>query len=301
MYQKVLVPLDESVEADDVQALVQDDVAQDAEIVLLQVIPPPKTHAEGGHVILGSQQEDYDRHKAMSYLKTFIQRQPRSTLQWRPEVAVSESVAEGILSFAAREPVDLIAMSTRDRQLLARYVKVNIATEVEHGASAPVRVLRAQESPSTRMLEQVDIFRDLFPHQVEKIVALGERVHIPSGETLGKGGEHGETLFVIIEGEADLSAHSEIGEIAVRVAGPGEAFPLATLLASGTLITSGESLTDMELLTIPRRPLLDLCTTDTQIGMGIYSAVGRIFAQRYSVTLAQLAITGERELRNAAA
>ena len=301
MYQKVLVPLDESVEADDVQALVQDDVAQDAEIVLLQVIPPPKTHAEGGHVILGSQQEDYDRHKAMSYLKTFIQRQPRSTLQWRPEVAVSESVAEGILSFAAREPVDLIAMSTRDRQLLARYVKVNIATEVEHGASAPVRVLRAQESPSTRMLEQVDIFRDLFPHQVEKIVALGERVHIPAGETLGKGGEHGETLFVIIEGEADLSAHSEIGEIAVRVAGPGEAFPLATLLASGTLITSGEALTDMELLTIPRRPLLDLCITDTQIGMGIYSAVGRIFAQRYSVTLAQLAITGERELRNAAA
>ena len=301
MYQKVLVPLDESVEADDVQALVQDDVAQDAEIVLLQVIPPPKTHAEGGHVILGSQQEDYDRHKAMSYLKTFIQRQPRSTLQWRPEVAVSESVAEGILSFAAREPVDLIAMSTRDRQLLARYVKVNIATEVEHGASAPVRVLRAQESPSTRMLEQVDIFRDLFPHQVEKIVALGERVHIPAGETLGKGGEHGETLFVIIEGEADLSAHSEIGEIAVRVAGPGEAFPLATLLASGTLITSGEALTDMELLTIPRRPLLDLCTTDTQIGMGIYSAVGRIFAQRYSVTLAQLAITEERELRNAAA
>ena len=130
---------------------------------------------------------------------------------------------------------------------------------------------------------------------------MGERVHIPAGETLGKGGEHGETLFVIIHGEADLSAHSDIGEIAVRVAVPGEAFPLAILLASGTLITSGEALTDMELLTIPRGPLLELCSTDTQIGMGIYSAVGRIFAQRYSVTLAQLAISGERELRNAAA
>ena len=53
MYRKVLVPVDESVEADDVRALVQDDVASDAEIVLLQVIPPPKTHAEGDHVILG--------------------------------------------------------------------------------------------------------------------------------------------------------------------------------------------------------------------------------------------------------
>ncbi len=301
MFHKVLVPVDESVEADDVHALVQDDVASDAEIVLLQVIPPPKTHAEGDHVILGSQQEDYDRHKAMSYLRTFIQRQARTTLKWRPEVVVSESVAGGILAFADREPVDLIAMSTRDRQLVARYVKVNVANEVEHGATTQVRVLRTQESPSTRMLEQVDIFRDLFPHQVEKIVALGQRVHISAGETLGKGGEHGETLFVIIEGEADLTAHSHIGEIAVRVAGPGEAFPLAALLASGMLITSGEALTDMELLTIPRGPLLDLCSTDTQIGMGIYSAAGRIFAQRYSATLSQLAISGERELRNTAA
>ena len=213
-------------------------------------------------------------------------------------MVVSDSVAEGILNFAAREKVDLIAMSTSHRRLLTRHVKMNIAKEVEQGASTEVRVLRAQELTNTRTLEQIDIFSDLFPHQVEKVVSLGQRVQISAGETLGKGGEQGANLFVIIEGEADLYARSEIGEIAVRIAGPGETFPLAALLASGTLITSGEALTDMELLTIPRAALLELCVRDTQIGMGIYSAIGRLFAQRYSATLSQLAISGERELRN---
>ena len=297
MYHKVLVPLDESVEADDVLAMVQDEVAPDAEIILLRVVPLTKTQTVAGHIVLGSQQEEYDRHRAMSHLQAFVQRQASEAVRWRPEVVVSDSVAGGILSFAAREEVDLIAMSTRDRRLLTRHVKMNIAREVEQGASTEVRVLRAQELTSIRMLEQVDVFSDLFPHQVEKVAALGQRVHIPAGETLGKGGEPGENLFVIMEGEADLYAHSEIGEIAVRIAGPGESFPLAALLESGTLITSGEALTDMELLTIPRAPLLELCSEDMQIGIGIYAAIGRLFAQRYSVTLAQLAIAGERELR----
>ena len=116
-------------------------------------------------------------------------------------------------------------------------------------------------------------------------------------EKQGKGGELGQTLFVIIEGEASLSAHSEIGEITVRIAGPGESFPLAALLASGALITTAEALTDMDLLAIPRSGLLELCSKDTEIGMRIYSNMAQLFANRYSATLTQLAISAERELR----
>ena len=298
MYHKVLVPLDEPLEAEEAFALIQGELAPDAEIILLQVIPFPKTDTVVGHAILGSPQVEYDRYKAMAYLQAIVRRQESNSGRWRPAVVVSDSVADGIIDFAEQEKIDLIAMSTRDRRLITRHAKTNIAKEVEQRATTEVRVLRAQEPTNTRTLEQIDIFSDLFPHQVEQVVSLGQRVQISVGETLGKGGEQAENLFVIIEGAVDLYAHSEIGEISVRIAGPGETFPLAALLGSGTLITSGVALTDLELLTIPRAPLLDLCSTDTRIGMGIYSAIGRLFAQRYSVTLSQLAISGEKELRD---
>ncbi len=141
----------------------------------------------------------------------------------------------------------------------------------------------------------MDLFEGLSDEQIEGIVALGKRMHISAGEMLGQGGEQAENLFVILEGEADLCAHSEIGEIAVRITRAGESFPLAALLGSGTLITSGEALTDMEVLAIPRSQLLLLCSKDTEIGMRVHFNVAQLFAGRYSETLTQLATSAERE------
>jgi CRP-like cAMP-binding protein len=124
-------------------------------------------------------------------------------------------------------------------------------------------------------------------------------LQVTAGEMLGIGGELGQDLFIILAGEAHLTTHSDVGEILVRIARPGDAFPLATLLGSGTLITSGEALTNMELLKIPRSGLLALCFRDTDLSMRIYAATARLFANRYAETLAHLAISAERELQGA--
>ena len=57
----------------------------------------------------------------------------------------------------------------------------------------------------------------------------------------------------------------------------------------------------MEVLAIPRSELLMLCSRDSEIGVRIYSAIGRLFSNRYAETLTHLAITAERELREASA
>ena len=312
MYQKVLIPLDGSKEAEEVFPLVQNELTEDGEVILVQVIPPARTQKIGEHIILASQQEEADRSEAMAYLRSLARQQDWAAENWRLEVEVANSVPDGIVRLADREAVDLIAMYTHDRKLLARHVKRSIAREVQRRATSEVRVFGTREiqelasgatatgefhDGDNRIFRQIDAFVDLSPDQIEKVVALGSRRNVEAGELLGTGGELGEFLFVILEGEAHLTTHSEIGEISVRIARPGEAFPLAALLGSGTLITSGEALTEMEVLAIPRSELLMLCSREPEIGMRIYAAVGRLFSNRYAETLTHLTISATRELQ----
>ena len=312
MYQKVLIPLDGSKEAEEVFPLVQSEIVPDGEVILLQVIQPTRTQMVGGHILLGSQQEEADRFEAIGYLRSVVRQQAWDAGNWRFEVEVNNSVADGIVRLADREQVDLIAMYTHDRKLLARHVKRSIAREVQRKAEREVRVFGTRElgelsaaeaeagesqDVDSRVFRQVDVFGDLNAQQIERIVALGTRRNVAAGDLLGTGGELGEYLFVILEGEAHLTTHSEVGEISVRIAQPGEAFPLAALLGSGTLITSGEALTDMEVLAIPRSELLMLCSRDPEVGMRIYASVGRLFSNRYAETLTHLTISASRELQ----
>ncbi len=312
MYDKVLIPLDGSKEAEEVFPLVKDEIVKDGEVILLQVIQPTKTQMVGGHILLGSQQEEADRYEALGYLRSVVRQQVWDAGNWRFEVEVANSVADGIVRLADRESVGLIAMYTHDRKLLARHVKRSVAREVQRRASTDVRIFGTREleelasegtpprgaaDSDNRVFRQIDAFSDLSPEQIDRVVALGTRRQVSAGDKMGVGGELGEHLFVILEGEAHLTTHSEVGEISVRIAQPGEAFPLATLLGSGTLITSGEALTDMEVLAVPRSELLMLCSREPEIGMRIYAAVGRLFSNRYAETLTHLTISAERELR----
>ena len=312
MYQRVLIPLDGSKEAEDVFPLVKGEVAENGEVILAQIVAPARTQKIGEHIILASQQEETDRAEAMGYLRSLVRQQDSDGDNWRLQVEIASSVADGILYLAERESVDLIAMYTHDRKLLARHIKRSIAREVQRRAAAEVRIFGTREleeraaEPVTaasrqegdnRIFRQIDAFGDLTPEQIDRVVGLGSRREVSEGEMLGTGGELGEFMFVILDGEAHLTTHSEIGEISVRIARPGEAFPLAALLGSGTLITSGEALSDMEVLAIPRSELLMLCTREPEIGMRIYAAVGRLFSNRYAETLTHLTMSAERELR----
>ena len=212
------------------------------------------------------------------------------------------------MAYANRNAVDLISMFTHDRRGLARLVRGSVAREVERRSVMPVRVFRPEDLVPGKELDEedisqgfdytsVDMFSRLSREQVSAVVAMGRTVSVREGETLGAGGEAGQNLFVIQEGEAQLTAQAEIGRIAVRVAGPGESFPQAVLLGEGTLITAGSALTDMTLLQIPRSSLLDLCTQDAAIGRGIYAATAQLFANRYSRTLNELGASVSREIQ----
>ncbi len=308
MYQHVLVPLDRSVESEGVLDVIPSLVNSEGQATLLAVIPPGRTRSLGELVVLGTQQEEEDRSRAMAYLTRIINRLRESSVDASASVVVHDSVASAIVAYANRNSVDLITMFTHDRRGLAKLVKGSVAREVERRAVMPVRVFRPEDlvagaqqaaSPVREDFDYstVDVFARLTGEQIAAVVALGNHVSVTEGETLGAGGEAGQNLFIIHTGEAQLTAQSEIGQIAVRVAGPGESFPQAVLLGEGTLITAGSALSAMTLLQIPRSRLLDLCTQDAAIGRGIYAATAQLFANRYSRTLTQLGMSATRELQ----
>ncbi len=310
MYQNVLVPLDRSVESEGVLEVIPGLVNPEGQATLLSVIPPGRTRSLGELVVLGTQQEEEDRARAMVYLNRIARRlQEESSVAATTAVVVHDSVASAIVTYANRNAVDLISMFTHDRRGLAKLVKGSVAREVERRAVMPVRVFRpedlaagAPQAPAEAGEEfdytTVDVFARLSRDQIASVVALGSNVSVSEGDTLGAaGGETGQSLFIIKTGEAQLTAQSEIGQIAVRLAGPGESFPQAVLLGEGTLITAGSALSDMTLLQIPRSRLLDLCTQDAGIGRGIYAATAQLFANRYSRTLTQLGMSATREMQ----
>ncbi len=309
MARKVLIPLDGSSESEEVIPLVKDELTDDDELLLIQVIPPGRTQTVGAHVILGSQVEEGDRAQARRYLQDVMRRESDGSGVWSSEVVVSNSVAEGITLAASQQSADMIAMYTHDRNLLGRMIKGSIAREVQRTASTEVRILgpRQISEPASADPDEVvtdggafahlDIFRGMSAQHIQRVVSLGRRIQVAAGEKQGRGGEVAESLFLILSGEASLSAQSDIGEITVRIAGPGESFPLASMLESGTMITTAEAVTDLELLAILRADLMALCSREPEIGMRIYSNVAQIFANRYSATLTQLALSAEREMR----
>ena len=145
MYDKVLVPLDQSEESEGLLPLVDELLNPGGEGILLHIIPPGQTRAMGEFVMLASQVEDAGWGRAIAHLRRIAGQISVESGRWRCEVAISGSVADGIVDIARREEVDLIAMYTHDRKGLAKLLKGSIAEKVQKRASNEVQVFRPRE------------------------------------------------------------------------------------------------------------------------------------------------------------
>ena len=143
------------------------------------------------------------------------------------------------------------------------------ATEpVEATAEAGIQV-EGHPRQTVHILKGADVFNGLSDVQIGELVPLVQRIRISEGQSLGMEGELSDQFFIIAEGEAQLGAHTEVGDIAARVAISGQSFPLAILVGSGNLITSARALTDMEVLHLDKSQLVGLCSQNPELGLRV--------------------------------
>jgi len=145
MYQKVLVPLDDSEDSRSVVKALSGLIAEGGEAILLHVIPPGKTRSHGEFTTLDSQMEEGERNRAMVHLTLLSGELSEASIKSTCAVVVSKSVAECIANYASQQGADLIAMYTHGRTGLAKLLKGSVTADVRKRASVEVRAFESLE------------------------------------------------------------------------------------------------------------------------------------------------------------
>ncbi|MFQ5872271.1 MAG: universal stress protein [Dehalococcoidia bacterium] len=141
MYQKILVPLDGSKEAEGVLPTIQGLLSPEGQGILLHVIPSGWHMWMGQEFLLTAEEEEEERARAMAYLRAVASQAVGLPGRWVCEVLGFGNVADRIVDFASREQVDLIAMYTHGRKGLAKLFKGSVAETVQKRASTKVCVV----------------------------------------------------------------------------------------------------------------------------------------------------------------
>ncbi len=141
----------------------------------------------------------------------------------------------------------------------------------------------------SHFLREVDLFRGLSAHNLDRVAGLCEEFEFDEGQVLGEQNQRGDRIYIIRSGEIMLTSGSGDKALVVRTVREREAFPVAVLFDPPLLITSSLTATRGSAFVIPRVRLMELCELAPEIGMHIYKAASMVLVSRYRYALHRLA------------
>lgn len=143
--------------------------------------------------------------------------------------------------------------------------------------------MRLGEAPPSEWLAGVDLFRPLSSAQCEHLACRGARHRYGRGERIVEQGAAADSLFVLLQGQAEVVVQQSDGDRMHTVAtlGPGDCFGEMSLLTgeprSGTVI----ALADCEVLEIAKDDLAEMLRASP----GLAEALSAMAAERRQGTL----------------
>jgi len=147
MYHKILVPLDGSKRAERILPHVEEmAIAYKTKVIFLQVVEYQMlTTAEGTFINYSDQELVQSEKQAEAYLEGIQGEFREKNIESRTRV-IYGPVVEGIISMAAQENVDLIAMASHGRGGLARVFYGSVAAGLLHRVDRPLLIIRSREA-----------------------------------------------------------------------------------------------------------------------------------------------------------
>ena len=126
-------------------------------------------------------------------------------------------------------------------------------------------------------LRATPLFGGLGDEQLERLVGMGEIVDLPSGTRLIGEGEQADALFVVLDGELDVTKRSGTSDIPVARVGPGSLQGEIAALEGGRRLASVQAATDAEVLRIPIAAVRELLGAGPDVALAIIrTAVSRL-------------------------
>jgi CRP-like cAMP-binding protein len=128
-------------------------------------------------------------------------------------------------------------------------------------------------------IQEINLFKDLSPEELDKILPIIHPVKIHEGERLIREGDTSQMCYVIISGTYMI--HFKDGR-AFTLNKKGDMIGWTTIASPFTYHESAVALTDGEALTIPVEEFLELMQGDSELGSKITKKVTEIIRQRVS-------------------
>ncbi len=128
-------------------------------------------------------------------------------------------------------------------------------------------------------LRDTALFGGLDDDHLGRVAAMGEVVDLQPGEALIVEGDMADALFVVLDGELEVTKRSGTSEIPVAVVGPGALQGEIAALEGGRRLASVRAVSDAEVLRIPVGAMRELLATGPEMALGIIgTAVSRLRA-----------------------
>lgn len=126
-------------------------------------------------------------------------------------------------------------------------------------------------------LEGVEFFELLGSEDRRALAEVVDLVSLGEGETLFRAGEPGESLYLVREGEVELSIQDNVGQkITLDTARLGDFFGEIALLDEGPRTATAVALADTELIELDRDDLLLLFQKKPDAALHMLAAMGRM-------------------------
>ncbi len=130
---------------------------------------------------------------------------------------------------------------------------------------------------SVSFLADLPLFAGLSPEDLDQLYAMAETVEIKAGEVLIEEGSPGDTLYIVLSGNFEVSKRSGDRDVAIAASGPGEIIGEMSLLEQSARTASVRALEDSRLFKISRAAFEQLLLRSPQAALAVlHTVMGRL-------------------------
>lgn len=195
--------------------------------------------------------------------------------------------AKGLSEEAKEEAVDAVSVGRPVRDLpRERPTKEKRAPQGnEGGFIMSVVQLRSQDL----QFRGQDLFQHLRPDQVNTLSEAAEEISLGPGQTVYQRGDPNEFLYVVLEGQVNLTMpQSEGVRLLIDEVGEGAMFGYGACLQLETYSLTATCIDAARLLKIKVEALKGVMGKDLIMGCAIQTHISRVYFRRYLATMNKL-------------
>jgi len=124
------------------------------------------------------------------------------------------------------------------------------------------------------VLRQTDLLSSAPGEELENVVASSRLRTFRRGQVVCTAGDPGDTLIVVVSGQVKIAVRSADGaELTLTVVGPGATIGEVSVADGGQRSADVETVTDSQLLFVPRATVLAVCARIPAVAQALTSAI----------------------------